>query len=123
MKSPTIKSVRNKCDKLLSPIIIKLYPRCLLCGGQTQVFHHHKHKSSSTRLRYEIENGIPLCNSCHYKLHQNESYWASKIVDIKGLDWFRKLDKLGTEIVKADVHFYLAQYERLKKMLDKLNCG
>lgn len=115
-KLPKLSTMRNKCDALLSPLIIKLYPNCLLCGQKTQVAHHHKHKSSSTRLRYELDNLINLCNSCHYKLHQNESYWASKIVEIKGLEWFKKLDKMGWEYVKADVHFYIEQYERLKKL-------
>lgn len=117
MRKPTVKSLRNKCDALLTPIIKKMFPKCLLCGSETQVAHHHKHKSSSTRLRYELDNLINLCNSCHYALHNNESYYASKIVQIKGLEWFKKLDKMGTEIVKADVIFYQKNYERLKKLL------
>lgn len=121
MRKPTVKSLRNKCDVLLTPIIKLLHPKCLLCGKDTEVAHHHKHKSSSTRLRYELENLINLCNSCHFALHQNESYYASKIVAIKGLKWFKKLDKLGTEIVKADIYFYQKNYERLSNLLVKIN--
>lgn len=115
-KLPKISTVRNKCDSLLTPIIKFLYPNCLLCGRQTEVAHHHVHKSKSTRLRYELDNLINLCTSCHCKLHQNESYWASKIVDIKGMDWFKKIDKLGQEIVKADVHWFILQHERLSEL-------
>ena len=117
MKKPTVKTMRNKCDALLTPIIKKMYPKCLLCGHDTQVAHHHVHKSQSTRLRYEIDNLIPLCNSCHLALHMNESYHASRIVEMRGVEWFRKLDRMKHEIVKADVYFYLLNYERLKKLL------
>lgn len=113
---PSIKTMRNKCDKLLTPIIKERYPNCLLCGKYTEVAHHFCHKSKSTRLRYELSNLINLCNSCHYKLHQNESYWASRIVEIKGLKWFQEIDKIKNEIVKSDVHYFISQYEKLKAL-------
>jgi len=112
-KLPSIKTARNKADSMLTPLVMKLHPNCLLCGNPTQVAHHHVHKSKSTRLRYELDNLIPLCASCHFKLHQNESYWASIVVEKKGIEWFKRLDKLGQEIVKSDVHFYLRAQEEL----------
>lgn len=63
-----------------------------------------------------MDNLINLCHSCHFKLHKDESYWASKIVQIKGLEWFNDLERKKNEIVRADVHYYLGHYERLKKM-------
>ncbi len=124
-KLPSLKTTRNKCDSLLTPIIKLLSPHCLLCGRDTEVAHHHVHKSKSTILRYHFFNIIELCNSCHFKLHQNESYWASKIVDIKGIEWFKLLDKKKNEIVKADVHWFIYQYEILnnthKQLLKDLN--
>lgn len=117
---PKISTVRNKCDNLLTPIIKAMYPRCLLCPRETEVAHHHIHKSKSSRLRYELDNLIPLCGHCHVVLHNNESYWSSKITAIRGIEWFERLDKLGREIVKTDVHYYLAQYERLQNILSAL---
>ena len=118
-KLPSVKTAITKCDNILSPIIIKQFPNCLLCGNLTQVAHHHCHKSKSTRLRYDLKNLIPLCSSCHFKLHQNESYWASVIVNKKGLEWFIDLDKTKDEYVKADVHYYIANYDRLKAILEE----
>lgn len=117
---PAISTVRKKCDKLLTPIIKLLYPTCLLCGEPTQVAHHHIHKSKSTRLRYEIDNLINLCNRCHIRLHSNESYWASVVVQKRGLEWFAELDKKNQEIVKADVHFYIYNHERLLGIYQQL---
>lgn len=115
-KLPSTSTMRNKCDALLTPLIKKLHPHCLLCGKNTEVAHHHVHKSTSSRLRYDLDNLINLCQHCHLVLHLNESYWASKIVDIKGLDWFHKLDRAKNELVKTDVHFYIAHHKRLSEL-------
>jgi len=124
-KLPKLSTVRNKCDALLSPIIKKMYPRCMLCNNPTEVAHHHVHKGASTRLRHEIDNLINLCNSCHLALHKHESYHASRIMVIKGIKWFQVLDVNKKEALKnplkADVHYYLANLERLKKILE--SCG
>jgi hypothetical protein len=96
------KKNQKDCDKLITPLAKKLNPKCLLCGAPTQVGHHHVHRSKSLILRYDPDNIISLCNSCHFKLHFNESYWASKIVEIKGMEWFKKLDRRKNEIIKPD---------------------
>jgi hypothetical protein len=117
MKKPNIKTLRNKVDKLLTPWICGKHKRCLLCPNASQVAHHHYHKSRSSRLRYEEINLIPLCTACHCKLHHNESYWASKVVEIKGVEWFKKLDKMKNEIVKTDRYFYEENYNRIKNQI------
>lgn len=119
MKNPGKKTLQNKCDALLTPIIKAMFPRCLLCGSDTQVAHHHVHKSKSLRLRYEIMNLINLCNSCHCALHLNESYYASKIVLIKGIEWFQEIERIKNQIVKADILFYKNQLFRLQRILEE----
>jgi len=116
-----VKKIKNKkkpksrtqkdCDRLLSPLIIKMFPRCLLCGRPTEVAHHHIHKSKSLVLRYNLKNLINLCGKCHLKLHWNESYWASKIVEINGLGWFKQLDREKNRIIKPN---YNKSYQELK---------
>lgn len=123
-KLPTVKSMRNKCDKLLSPIIKTQYPECFLkgaksCNFYSQVGHHHIKKSRSSALRYDLENIIPLCNSCHMMLHQNESKWVLELIEKKGIEWAQSLKEKDV-MVKTDVHFYIANYERLKAIYDEL---
>lgn len=91
---------QKHCDALLSPLVKLLHPQCELCGQDTQVAHHHIHKAKCLALRYNVDNLIPLCNACHLKLHWNESYWASKIVEKRGIKWFQKLDKEKNTIIK-----------------------
>lgn len=118
-RQPSLLTLRNKCDALLSPLMIGRHPKCLLCEKRTQVAHHHVHKSKSNRLRYELDNLIPLCNSCHFKLHQNESYWASKVVEIRGMKWFKKIDTLKNEIIKTDRAFYITNMALLSQVKEK----
>lgn len=123
-KLPTVKSMRNKCDKLLTPIIKAQHPECFLksattCNFYTQVAHHHIKKSRSSALRYDLENLIPLCNSCHMMLHQNESKWVLELIERKGIEWAQSLKEKDV-MVKTDVHFYIANYERLKAIHDEL---
>ena len=112
-KSVTSK-LQAKCDKLLTPIVKAENPVCLLNGAKendnctyyTQVAHHHVHKSKASALRYNFDNLIPLCNHCHLMLHHNESFWASKIVEIKGIKWFQKLEKEKFKLIKTDKQYY-----------------
>ena len=101
------------CDDLLTPIIKQLFPKCILCGRPTQVAHHHFHKSKSLTLRYNFKNLIPLCNPCHFMLGFNESYWACKILEIRGMKWFKDLDKANKIKIKPD-------YNEIYKTLIKL---
>lgn len=118
-KLPKISTMRNKADALLTPIIKMMYPTCLLCPQPTQVAHHHIHKSQSSAVRYHIPNLINLCNHCHVVLHNNESFWASKVVQIKGIEWFNALEITKNTPVKTDIHFYISHYERLKAIYDE----
>ena len=115
-KKNEVQKLRDQADKMLSPLIRKLFPRCLLCNEETQVAHHHIHKSSSTRLRYYLPNLINLCHKCHCKLHHNESQWASEIVRLKGLDWYEDLRTKRNEMVKADKFYYQNAIEELKML-------
>lgn len=123
-KLPTVKSMRNKCDKLLTPIIKAQHPECFLkgsknCNFHSQVAHHHIKKSRSSALRYDLENLIPLCNSCHLMLHQNESKWVLELIERKGIEWAQSLKEKDV-MVKTDVHFYIENYGRLKEIYDEL---
>lgn len=119
-KLPSLKTTRNKADSLLTPIIKKMHPKCLLCGHDTEVGHHFFFKSQSNRLRYELDNIIPLCHKCHFSLHANENIHSSRIVAIKGIAWFGQLELTKREYVKTDVHFYLSNHERLQSILRSL---
>ena len=46
---------------------------CIICGRTDQTtYHHYIPRSRSTLLKYDVLNGVPICNmKAHYKLHHN----------------------------------------------------
>jgi 5-methylcytosine-specific restriction endonuclease McrA len=106
--------LQKEADSLLTPLIIKLHPKCLLCGHPTQVAHHHIKKSESNRLRYVVDNLINLCTKCHCALHSHETIWSNKIIKIKGQEWHDNLMKIKQEFCKVDKQYYLNAIEKLK---------
>lgn len=42
---------------------------CEVCRKPANAFHHFIPRSKSLFLRYDVLNGVPLCRSCHSKIH------------------------------------------------------
>lgn len=46
---------------------------CQKCGSKNNlVVHHIKYFSKNKNLRFDIDNGIVLCNLCHKEVHKSE---------------------------------------------------
>lgn len=116
-KLPKLSTLRNKCDAQLTPLTKKLHPNCLLCGGETQVGHHHIKKSTSNACRYYLPNLIGLCNHCHLKLHCDELLWCGRVIKIMGLDWLDDLEQEKRKDVKTDRQWYTEHLARLQGLL------
>lgn len=119
-KLPSLKTLRDRNDKKLTPIMKLLLPECESCGQPTQVAHHWIEKSRSSFLRYKITNLIALCNSCHTKIHNKFGNSvvggfdvAERIVNRRGRDWKEKLDKEAHLLVKTDRAYYEDNYSQL----------
>lgn len=48
---------------------------CQMCGLEDKYIHAHhiKKRSTNPELKYDLSNGISLCNSCHTFVHNNKS--------------------------------------------------
>lgn len=47
--------------------------KCVKCGSKIKLNAHHiKSWKNYPSLRYELDNGITLCEKCHIKLHQEQ---------------------------------------------------
>ena len=49
---------------------------CQKCGkrGGEMHAHHIKRFNKNPKLRFDVSNGITLCNKCHCKLHKPDKY-------------------------------------------------
>jgi len=121
-KTKPIGYYQKKADRLLQELGRQTYDRCLVCGGEYCCLHHFVYKSQSTALRYDWENAIPLCVSCHYKIHAGKNDTIpGEITLIKGQDWINNLKERRKE--GAGNYFgkgwYKEKIEYLEQMLDK----
>lgn len=119
-KLPAASTIRNKCDKLLTPIIKAMYPTCIFTGEPTEVAHHAIKKSTSSALRYYLPNLIPLTHKAHLRLHCDEITWTGRLIQMKGMEWWEDLERERRKPMKTDVHYYLAEHDRLRKIYDEL---
>lgn len=56
--------------------------RCVKCGSKIKLNAHHKKSwKLYPELRYDINNGIALCEKCHIKLHQEQGYHSKEVLD------------------------------------------
>lgn len=128
-KSETsVAKLRDLNDRMLTPIIKYRFPHCEACGQPTQVGHHWIEKSRSLFLRYDLErNIIPLCNSCHTKIHNlfgnsitGSLNVAEKIINNRGTEWKRQLDVDSAKTVKGDIIFFTKHHEKLLEEYKKI---
>lgn len=113
------------CDQKLQLLNKKRHKKCEACGGENQVGHHWIEKSRSANLRYNyLENIIPLCNSCHSKIHNifgnsvvGGLNVAEAIIAKRGREWKERMDREAQVIIKTDVWYYQNVLEHLEAEL------
>jgi 5-methylcytosine-specific restriction endonuclease McrA len=80
---------RNYDDPVYKEWRLKVYKRdnfkCQMpnCKHKTRLQAHHIQKwSSASALRYDVNNGITLCRSCHDSIKDKEHLYASLFMEI-----------------------------------------
>ena len=118
--------LQKKADALYQKIGSKMYDKCLLyghndnCGRDYSCLHHYYPKSTCSALRYNFDNGIPICVKCHCRIHSSDDPTLNnKIRDIKGEEWLKGLEDIKKNtFIKSTIGYYESVIEELKK-LDK----
>lgn len=120
-KAPSKKKLRSIADKLFTEVVIlSMGKLCEVCGYRNaNTAHHFIPKSESGWLRYNLENGIPICMECHYQMHSARGpLLIGQIIGSRGLSWFDNLKKLKKEIHPSHktVKFYKDNIQRLEML-------
>ena len=113
-KLPKISTLRNKADKLYQEAGRKLYDTCLVCPKPMVCLHHYYTKGSCSALRYEFDNGIPLCAGCHLKHHTGNPDIQNAINFAMGDEWLKELKIKKREPIKTNREYYNKVIEDLK---------
>ena len=119
--SPTrqqIKKMRAEMDKLWSYLILHDQKgnrkTCQWCGKRPAQHAHHIISRRYNNTRWDLENGIALCQGCHYKIHnyveEGLQFIFGELGEDKYWELFRKV---------KDDNFAIQAYE-YEKLLEEL---
>ena len=111
----SVSQLRRKCDALLQEEGKRRYKNCEVCGNPISCLHHFFPKSTSSRLRYDWLNLIPICQGCHMRHHQaGDPSIHGTIIKKRGMEWYEDMKVIRHEIIKVNV----AYYEEILKELE-----
>lgn len=117
------KREKNKLTKLWGQAIHKLYNEtCAVCGkrdGSMQAHHIYTRRRMTTR--FDINNGILLCYSCHkgssiLSAHEAPEAFFNWLKKTKGEDWLKKLRRKSEQTTKQYPIDYNNLLEKLKNI-------
>lgn len=115
-QSEQAKKLMRENDKLYQEIGHLKYKTCYF-GHSYTCLHHFVRKSQSLYLRYDYENGIPICNDCHCSIHQAQnSTLEAQIVLDKGREWLNKMIA-GKRIIVTDKLEFLSKVNQDLKLI------
>jgi len=83
--------------------------------------HHIKPKSLYGHLRYDLDNGLPVCWPCHYKLEKVDRSMILDVRNERSKKWYASLEKKAREKIVGSyqtIKYYEKVIEKLKKYLN-----
>jgi len=100
-KPKTISELALKIEhEYWKPLIFKIWgDKCTICGKPASTAHHFYPKGTYKMLRFDLDNGVPLCRGCHFRLHFVDTTRSNKIVDRRGMKWYIALTKKAETIM------------------------
>lgn len=101
-------NLQKKADKAFQEWGRRKYKNCLFCTTRPYSCLHHFHtKGASSALRYDEENGIPVCYYHHCSFHSKRAAEiTSQLIDMRGLEWSNRLLVKKRNIVKTTKKYY-----------------
>ena len=105
-------------DKLYQELGRKVYDRCLVCGKTLSCLHHYFPKSVSSALRYDMNNGIPICIGCHFSHHNGDPRIHNKINAKMGKKWLLNLEIDKNKIIKISKGYYIEHITLFNNLLN-----
>ena len=115
-KISKFEKLHNEADKLWAEVVMRRHDnKCFVCGKQAISAHHFIPKQQSAFLRYDLENGIPLCRSCHFQIHwKSDPIFPLIIAFKKGKAWVEYLAQRKHKPITINIQWLEKQIQKLK---------
>jgi len=81
----------------------------------TETGHHYFRKGLYSQLRYDLDNFVPVCWPCHYKMEKIDNTMLIDIRDARGKKWYLGLRKKSQKLKPS--YQTVAYYEDIIKKL------
>jgi len=109
-----LRKLQLECDALYQKVGKRMFPKSIVSGKPTEVIHHFYTKQSSSRLRYDFDNAIPLTNGEHFSHHiKSDPTIHATVIRKKGQNWYDTLSKKKNESMKVNEEYYKYVLEML----------
>jgi len=105
---------RRKADRLMQEHYREIHSQCEACGKPYNCMHHYYPKSTSAKLRYDSDNLIALCVSCHFRHHNGDPSIHNRVNEVRGKEWLNRLTYKKEGYLKTNIGYYkliIEQYE------------
>jgi len=90
---------KGRADRLWAEVV-KFAGFCVMCGGNDRLQAHHIISRRYNRTRHLVDNGVPLCFTCHARYHDNPVFATSVIDQTIGRDRYEELRSLSVGICR-----------------------
>lgn len=113
--------LRRRADRLWTEIILsRAERRCEVCGGVANQAHHFFPKGMNSRLRFDLDNGISICQRDHFRHHLGDPLIHQIIIKKRGDNWFKKLRAKARKPISPSYITY-GYYEKQIEILMRAN--
>ena len=109
-------TIRNKLDKLVSQIV-RDRGACQNCGSKNNLQAAHIFSRTYNNTRWDLDNLICLCASCHFFFHKNPLEFAHWI----GEEKYQLLKESRNQITKYTIDDLLTKYKILQELRGENN--
>lgn len=99
-------------------------PCCELCGEPTKDVHHFFLKSDAGWLKYDPDNAVSLCASCHTRKHwKNDPRIDIEIRQVKGEKWYQNIVAKRNNVPKGSYKTLGWLKEQIQKLTSTNDTG
>jgi 5-methylcytosine-specific restriction endonuclease McrA len=131
-KRKSMKTVKNKLDKVFNDYIKKRDGQCVICGklpvpnsDGTKLIgldaSHFVPKARGFSIRWDVRNVHAQCRGCHHVWHHLTPIpYMTFMREKYGIKIFDELDQASAELVKYKVHQLESMIEYFQEEVDKL---
>jgi 5-methylcytosine-specific restriction endonuclease McrA len=106
--------LKERADRALQDYFRRHKTKCEMCGGRYEVAHHFIHKKLSNYLRYDENNLIFVCQSCHSKFHSfPEPTYPIRVQQMRGQEWLNYIEShrhLEKKFTRSELEEIIKKY-------------